>query len=76
MTEMATTTVAAVQATPVFLDREATTNKAVSLISAVDTWYDARPLAEVLINGQCNPRLLAELAKGGARVRGAPWPRR
>jgi EAL domain-containing protein (putative c-di-GMP-specific phosphodiesterase class I) len=42
----------------------------------VDTWYAARPLAEVLINGQRNPRLLAELAKGGARVRGAPWPRR
>src|SRR5664280_575451 len=37
----------------------------------VDTWYAARPLAEVLINGQRNPRLLAELAKGGARVQGA-----
>ena len=42
----------------------------------VDTWYAARPLAEVLINGQRNPRLLAELAKGGARVQWAPWPRR
>ena len=42
----------------------------------VDTWYAARPLAEVLINGQRNPRLLAELAKGGARVQGEPWPRR
>src|SRR5450759_3483431 len=42
----------------------------------VDTWYAARPLAEVLINGQRNPRLLAELAKGGARVQWAPRPRR